>query len=151
MFAWYLIEVYIRPAYVKPIYEKLKKNIILYYHNDPLSMSGSQSVNERKYLLNKCKSIIVISEWIKKRLLKDLDANDDHLQKIFVIPHSTNKINNTNLIKRKKNYIIFVGKLNSQKGYDIFGNVIVKILKKNKNWRGIVIGCLLYTSPSPRD
>ncbi len=135
-----LIEVHNRPAYVKPIYEKLKKNIILYYHNDPLSMSGSQSTNERMYLLNKCKSIIVISDWIKKRLLKDLDANDDLLQKIFVIPHSTNKINNTNLIKRKKNYIIFVGKLNSQKGYDIFGSVIIKILKKNKNWRGIVIG-----------
>ncbi len=148
-----LIEVHNRPIYIKPIYEKLKKNIILYYHNDPLSMNGSQSVNERLYLLNNCQSIIVISEWIKNRLLKDISVNDDLLRKINVIPHSTNKINNTNIIKRKKNYIIFVGKLNSQKGYDIFGNVIIKILEKNKDWKGIVIGDeerekLLFTHPS---
>ena len=103
-------------------------------------MSGSQSVNERKYLLNKCKSIIVISEWIKKRLLKDLDANDDLLQKIFVIPHSTNKNKNLNIVKKKMKIIIFVGKLNSQKGYDIFGNVIIKILNKNKDWNSVVVG-----------
>ena len=47
-----LIEIHNRPIYVKPIFEKLKKNIILYYHNDPLSMSGSQSINERKFLLD---------------------------------------------------------------------------------------------------
>ena len=109
--------------------------------------------NDRLYLLNNCQSIIVISEWIKKRLLKDLIVSDDLLRKIHVIPHSTNKINNTDLIKRKKNYIIFVGKLNSQKGYDIFGNVIIKILDKNKNWKGIVIGDeerekLVFTHPS---
>ena len=148
-----LIEVHNRPIYIKPIYEKSKKNIILYYHNDPLSMSGSQSINDRQYLLNNCQSIIVISEWIKKRLLKDLSVDDDVLRKIYVIPHSTNKINNTDLIKRKKNYIIFVGKLNSQKGYDIFGNVIIKILEKNKDWKGIVIGDeerekLVFTHPS---
>ena len=43
------------------------------------------SVNERLYLLNNCQSIIVISEWIKNRLLKDISVNDD-LRKINVIP-----------------------------------------------------------------
>ncbi len=148
-----LIEVHNRPSYIKPIYEKLKKDVILYYHNDPLSMGGSQSINERLYLLNNCESIIVISEWIKKRLLKGLSVSEDLRRKIHVIPHSTNKINNLDLIKRKKNYIIFVGKLNSQKGYDIFGNVIIKILEKNKDWKGIVIGDeerekLIFSHPS---
>ena len=35
-------------------------------------------------------------------------------------------------LKSKKNIITFVGKLNKSKGYDIFGNTIIKILNKHK-------------------
>ena len=40
----------------------------------------------------------------------------------------------------KKNIISFVGKLNRSKGFHLFGSVIVKILNKYKNWKGIVVG-----------
>ena len=43
-------------------------------------------------------------------------------------------------IQKKKNLITFVGKLNKAKGYDIFGNAVLKILKKHKNWKANVIG-----------
>ena len=36
--------------------------------------------------------------------------------------------------------IFFVGKLNSSKGYDVFGAAIIKILNKYKDWKSIVIG-----------
>ena len=72
--------------------------------------------------------------------MKDLNIENNKLNKIHVIPHSINKIKKTKLIKYKKNNIIFVGKLNSQKGYDIFGKVVIKILNKYKNWNGIVVG-----------
>ena len=36
--------------------------------------------------------------------------------------------------------ITFVGKLNSAKGYDLFGKSILKILDKHKDWKSIVIG-----------
>ena len=135
-----LIEIHNRPLYVKHIQNKLNTDLILYYHNDPLSMSGSISEDERLFLLSKCKYIIVISEWIKKRFLKNLKIDNSILKKILVIPHSTNKIDNLNIVNKKKKIIIFVGKLNSQKGYDIFGKVIIKILNNNKNWESIVIG-----------
>ena len=38
-------------------------------------------------------------------------------------------------IKKKTKLITFVGKLNSAKGYDLFGNSIIKILNKYKNWK----------------
>tara|TARA_A100001011_G_C14285025_1_gene833253 strand:- start:13 stop:2127 length:2115 start_codon:yes stop_codon:yes gene_type:complete len=135
-----LIEIHNRPFYVKPILDMINSNIILYYHNDPISMNGSQSIQERLFLLEKCKFIIVISEWIKKRFLQGLNIDNNLLQKIFVIPHSTNKIKNQSIVKTKEKIIIFVGKLNSQKGYDIFGNVIIKILNRNKSWHSLVIG-----------
>jgi glycosyltransferase involved in cell wall biosynthesis len=135
-----IIEIHNRPLYVKPILEAIKTKIILYYHNDPLSMSGSVSNDDRMYLLKKCEHIIVISEWIKKRLLKNLQIDNTLMQKIHVIPHSTQKIESPNLINSKEKIIIFVGKLNSQKGYDIFGNVILRILNNNSSWKSIVIG-----------
>ena len=135
-----IIEIHNRPLYVKPILNKIHPNIILYYHNDPLSMSGSETKDERLFLINNCKFIIFISEWIKKRFLLDLKIDNSLLQKIYVIPHSANKLKNNSIIKSKEKIIIFVGKLNSQKGYDIFGNVIIKILNKNKTWHSLVIG-----------
>ena len=135
-----LIEIHNRPLYVRHIEEVINTNLILYYHNDPLSMSGSISDEERLFLLDKCKYIIVISEWIKKRFLTDLNIDVSLLKKIIVIPHSTKKIKSSKIVNKKKKTIIFVGKLNSQKGYDIFGNVIIKILNKNRNWNSIVVG-----------
>ena len=135
-----LIEVHNRPLYIEYIQKKINTNLILYYHNDPLSMTGSISIDERLFLLDKCRYIIVISEWIKKRFLYGLNLDKSLLTKIIVIPHSTNKIRDTKIVNKKKKTIIFVGKLNSQKGYDIFGNVIVKILNKYTYWNSIVVG-----------
>ena len=36
--------------------------------------------------------------------------------------------------------ITFVGKLNKAKGYDLFGNVIIKILNKYPKWKSNVYG-----------
>ena len=135
-----LIEIHNRPLYVSLIKKEINANIILFYHNDPLSMNGSISKSDRISLLEKCKNIIVISEWIKKRFLKDLNVHLSLLKKIIVIPHSINRINDLSIIDKKKKIIIFVGKLNSQKGYDIFGNVIIKILNKNNDWQSVVVG-----------
>ena len=41
---------------------------------------------------------------------------------------------------KKKNIIIFSGKLNKSKGYDIFCKVIGKILDKYKNWSASIYG-----------
>jgi hypothetical protein len=43
-------------------------------------------------------------------------------------------------INRKENNIVFAGKLNESKGYNIFVNVILEILKKNKSWSCDIVG-----------
>ena len=101
-------------------------------------MIGSKSVNERVNLLTTCSKIIFNSEWSKKQFLKDLKNFYHKSKKLEVIHQSTNKTKID--ISKKEKLITFVGKLNSAKGYDIFGKAITKILNKYPNWKALVIG-----------
>ena len=132
-----IIEIHNRPIYVKDLIE-LNTNIVLYFHNDPISMVGSKSVNERISLLDTCAKIIFNSEWSKKKFLTNLDNFYYKSKKLEVIHQSINKTKIN--FKKKKNIITFVGKLNSAKGYDIFCNAIIKILNKYKDWSAFVLG-----------
>ena len=101
-------------------------------------MTGSISIKERKFILNICHKIIFNSEWTKKRFFIGLDNFLLNSEKIEVIHQSTNKkkIN----IDKKDKLITFVGKLNKSKGYDLFGEAIIKILDEFKDWKAVVFG-----------
>ena len=111
---------------------------VLYFHNDPLSMQGAKTKEERIYLYNNSEKIIFISHWIKKRFLSSLDERIVKSSKFLVIYHSTNKVNLN--LNSKQNLITFVGKLNKAKGFDLFCKSVIKILKKYPNWRAVAIG-----------
>ena len=132
-----IIEIHNRPIYIEQLVQ-LKTNLVLYFHNDPITMIGSKTVSERVNLLSTCSKIIFNSEWSKKQFLKDLKNFYHKSKKLEVIHQSTNKTK-VNLYKKEK-LITFVGKLNSAKGYDIFGNAILKILDKYPKWKSLVIG-----------
>jgi glycosyltransferase involved in cell wall biosynthesis len=134
-----IIEIHNRPNYFHLInvYKKNQK-LVLYFHNDPLTMTGSRSVADRKKLLENATKIIFNSHWSRKRFLEGITGFHINSEKMTVIYQST-KPSNVN-IYNKKNWITFVGKLNRAKGYDLFGKAVLKILKKYKNWKAIVIG-----------
>ena len=132
-----IIEIHNRPIYVHKLIE-LKSKIVLYFHNDPISMIGSKSVKERLDLLNICSKIIFNSEWSKKQYLKDLKSFFYKSKKLEVIHQSATKKKID--ISNKDKLISFVGKLNHAKGYDIFGDAIIKILNKYPDWKSTVIG-----------
>ena len=135
-----IIEIHNRPSYIKILLTKLKNKIIsLYFHNDPLSMEGSKTVENRKYLLKNCYKIIFNSNWSKKRFLEGLENKFVNSDKLLVFYQSASK-GNHNLLKKKKKWITFVGKLNKAKGYDIFSKSIVNVLKKHPNWKAKIIG-----------
>ncbi len=134
-----LIELHNRPIYLTYLTNKLKdKTYILYFHNDPLTMSGSKSISERIFLLKNCFKIIFNSNWSKRRFLEGMKSDYINSEKLIVINQSASK-NKINLNKKKK-IITFVGKLNKSKGYDLFGKAIIKILNKYNDWTSIVIG-----------
>jgi glycosyltransferase involved in cell wall biosynthesis len=132
-----IIEVHNRPIYINDLIS-LNASIVLYFHNDPLTMSGSKYANERVSLLNKCDKIIFNSEWSKKKFLSNLNRFYHKSKKLEVIHQSINKVKID--FNKKEKIIVFVGKLNSAKGYDIFAKSIIKILNKYTDWKSIVIG-----------
>ena len=133
-----VIEIHNRPTYLKYFKDNNKKKFVFYFHNDPLSMNGSTTINERLNILDFCHKIIFNSEWTKKRFFTNIDKFYQNSEKIEIIYQSTNKSKID--IYKKKNIITFVGKLNKSKGYDLFGKAIIKILNEFKNWSAYVLG-----------
>ena len=131
-----LIEIHNRPEYVNSIYKK-NKNIILYFHNNPLEMKLAKTVNERINLYKKTKKIVFNSNWTLSEFMKGLHKKYK-TNKLEVINQSTSKkiIN----FKNKKKIILFVGRLNISKGYDLFGEAIISVLNNYPDWNAIVIG-----------
>ncbi|MDC1033380.1 glycosyltransferase [Candidatus Pelagibacter sp.] len=132
-----IIEIHNRPNYIKYL-RGLNKKIILYFHNDPLSMSGSKNAKDRLFLLNNIDKILFNSKWSQDRFFIKLKNEKLLKQKTSVCYQSTSrkKIN----FKNKQKIISFIGKLNSAKGYDLFGKAIIKILDEFPNWNARVIG-----------
>ena len=130
-----VIELHNRPVMVKEFFKKINSKIILYFHNDPTTMKGAMSVSERIYLLENVDKIIFISKWVKKRFFKDLPILSDN--KTQIIYHSIDPIKK---ILKKNKQIIFVGKLNESKGYDLYCKSMFKVLDKNKDWIALSIG-----------
>ena len=133
-----IIEFHNRPSYLKYLNKLNYCKKVLYFHNDPLEMNGSKKVDDRIYLINNLDKIIFNSDWSKSRFIKHLEPVHAKSPKLIVIKQSidTKKIN----LNKKKNIITFVGKLNTAKGYDIFGESVIPVLNKYKDWSSIVIG-----------
>ncbi|MBD1136604.1 glycosyltransferase [Pelagibacterales bacterium SAG-MED49] len=129
-----IIEIHNRPLVLLKLIGKVDARYIMYYHNDPLSMSGSKSISERNEIINKVDKLVFISKWVKDRFFKGV--NNKFLEKTEIIYHSVDKRKKIT----KSKYIVFAGKLNYSKGYDIFKDAVLKILDEYPDWKAFSIG-----------
>ena len=137
-----LIEIHNRPLVFNILKKEIDSKFIIYFHNDPLSMHGSKNVKERLKLLDTVEKIVFVSEWVQKRFFLNLDKR--LLNKTEVIYPSINKQKKFN---KKEKKIVFVGKLNPSKGYDLYKDAITKILNKFPDWKAYSIGDELRNKP----
>ena len=97
-----LIEIHNRPNYFHLIYKKLRKQkIVLYFHNDPLTMTGSKSIPDRTKLLFNATKIIFNSHWSRKRFLQGIEGMNVNSEKLTVIYQSISPAK-VDLSKKKK-------------------------------------------------
>ena len=135
-----VIVIHNRPHFFFVLKEKFPKiKFILVFHNDPNTLRGSRSAKEKIDILQNCEKIIFVSQFVKNRFYYNL--NNILPSKGSVIYPSTNYYNhNFNKNLKKEKTIVFIGKLNSRKGYNYFGPAVINILNKYKDWRAIVAG-----------
>ncbi len=131
-----LIEIHNRPSYLLKINKKFSKtNFILIFHNDPLNLKGSMTINERKYLLDTCYKIYFVSSWVEDKFFEGIDKNF-YTNFITIYP----SVEPISKFPKKEKIIIFSGKLNASKGFDLFAKAVLNILNKYKEWKAFVIG-----------
>jgi len=53
-----ILEIHNRPSYIRFIKDHYKEKILLYFHNDPLSMNGSKTLIEREFLIENVDMLI---------------------------------------------------------------------------------------------
>ena len=130
-----IIEIHNRPQVFFLLKKKLLSKYILYFHNDPLSMKGSKTVQERLNLIDRVNKIIFVSKWVQDRFFLNLDKS--LINKTEIVYPSIHK---EKKIYKKLKRIVFVGKLNKSKGYDVYRDAIIKILHEFKDWKAYSIG-----------
>ena len=130
-----IIEIHNRPLVFNYLKNKIISKFIIYFHNDPLSMNGSRSSNERLKLLNEVDKIIFVSKWVQNRFFTGIDRK--LMNKTEIVYPSIHK---ENRIYKKNKKITFVGKLNESKGYDIYKDAVIKILDEFNDWKAYSIG-----------
>ncbi len=131
-----LIEIHNRPeSLVYLIKKKISSKLIFIFHNNPKEMRGSSSIKERMFLAENTDHIYFVSNWVKKKFFEGLPyENRNNCETLYPAIEELKKFPN------KKKLIIFTGKLNSSKGYDIFGNSILRILNEFPDWNALAIG-----------
>jgi len=131
-----IIEIHNRPESLLYILNKTKKfKTVFFFHNNPQELRGSTTTTNRKFILENTDQIYFVSSWVKKKFFDGLIIDDKNNCKILYP-----SIKPINKFPHKKKYIIFTGKLNRSKGYDIYGKAILRILNKFKDWKAYAIG-----------
>ena len=139
----HLIEIHNRPYLVKKIPIKNKFPISLFFHNDPQTMQGSKSVEEREYILKKCAAVFCVSNYIKKQFLQGLSSN---ARNIHVLYNGVDR--KIKKFPKKKKEILFVGRLVSEKGLELYVNVVKSIAFSFPDWSFGIIGSPNYSKKS---
>ena len=136
-FKFEIIEIHNRPEYLNFLIDKkINSKLIFFFHNNPQEIRGSKTAKERLKILDKTDKVFFVSKWTQKKFFEGLPFKSK--SNCEILYPSIKKVKNFNFKKKKQ--IIFTGKLNSSKGYDLFGNAIIKILKKYPDWKAIVAG-----------
>ena len=131
-----IIEIHNRPeSLLYLIKKRISAKLIFIFHNNPQDMRSSKTIKDRIFIAENTSQIYFVSNWVKDKFFEGLPYN--HRNNCEILYPAIKPLKK---FPKKDNLIIFSGKLNSSKGFDLFGRAVIKILDKYKSWRAIAIG-----------
>ena len=114
-----IIEIHNRPEYLNfLINKKIDAKLIFFFHNNPQEIRGSKTIKERLNILDNTDKVFFVSSWTKKKFFEGLPYKTK--SNCEILYPSIKKLKKFNYNKKKQ--LIFTGKLNTSKGYDLLGN-----------------------------
>jgi glycosyltransferase involved in cell wall biosynthesis len=106
----------------------------MHFHNDPLTIKGSQTPKQRWELLARADAIYCCSEFIRRRFLTGLEAGrTDH---VHVVYHGIDAIKHS----KKESVILYVGRLIEEKGALELAQAAQILLPHFPNWKIAFVG-----------
>jgi len=131
-----IIEIHNRPeSLLFLIKKKINAKLTFIFHNNPKEMRGSRTIKERIFIAENCDYVYFVSNWVKDKFFEGLPYK--HRNNCEILYPAIKPLKK---FPKKEKLIIFCGKLNSSKGYDVFGESVIKILNKYKDWKALAIG-----------
>ena len=131
-----LIEVHNRPIIFNYLATRRADTpATIYFHNDPQSMKGSKTRQERWQILERAAAIYCCSDYIRARLLDGLP--DARLNHVHVVYHGVNQLDRQ---PPKTPTILYVGRIVPEKGVAELVGALEKVLHYNKGWRVVFAG-----------
>ncbi len=121
--------------------------VILYLHNDPSDMKGSQTVGERTYLLSHLAAIACVSKFVKTCFCEGLNKSVCDPDRLFVIPNGVNR--RLTAQPEKKKQILIVGRMVPEKGILEACQAVAMILPDAPGWSLHVIGGRRFADEAP--
>ena len=135
-FNFEIIEIHNRPeSLVYLLKKKIKSKFIFVYHNNPQDLRFSKNIKERLFIAQNCDQIFFVSNWVMDKFFEGLPFKYKNNCEILYPG-----INRIYKFPQKEKIIVFTGKLNSAKGYDVFGKAVLNVLNKFPNWKAYAIG-----------
>ena len=131
-----IIEIHNRPESLLYLINKnISAKLIFIFHNNPQEMRSSKSIKDRVFIVENTTQIYFVSRWVRDKFFEGLPYK--HRNNCEILYPAIKPLKK---FPKKEKLIIFSGKLNSSKGFDLFGQVMIRILNKYSDWKAIAIG-----------
>ena len=141
-----LIEVHNRPELALWLARRLPRvPVTLFLHNDPQGMRRASTPSQRAAMLRRLARIVVVSEYLRRRLLDDVPAP---ARAPAVLPNAID-LGSLPPPQPRERLILFAGRVVPEKGPDVFVAACAHRLPHLPGWRAEMIGADRFRVDSP--
>lgn len=137
----YLVELHNRPQLLPYLANRSNLLPVLFFHNDPLSIVASQTPAQRMNILHQCAHVLFNSEYTRNRFIMGLHL-DAQAQSKLSVQYFGVDFGREPLVdlSAKKRQLVFVGKLDPNKGPLLALQAAKQVLPKFPDWKIRFIG-----------
>jgi len=128
-----LVEVHNRPYIALKLAKQGGFPVALFLHNNPQEMKAARTPKQRSLLLQQCRVIYCLSEYVKMQFLDGVTDNG----RIHVVHAGLNLPNHT---APKHPFILYVGRQTPNKGVLEYAQALEIVLPKFPAWQGVIVG-----------